>query len=85
MKSLFLVGAASREALVDALGQLLPGGTDPWILADEHGRPIARFHLDTAGGVEIDVSDVPEEKEGRVRLILASLQERVGGVLEGDW
>jgi len=83
MKSFFLEGAQSREAVVEALCDLLPGQAEPWLLMVGVGDPVAYLHLDDKGTVQADLSGRHADK-GLPLGLLASLRERVGGTITDD-
>ena len=85
MKSYFLSPISSQDIAAAALGSLLPGQRDPWLLKDAQGDAIAYFNVgpsDTAPSVatiSVDISGRHYDSDSDILAVLEKLREKVGG------
>ena len=84
MRSYFLEGARSREAVTEALCELLPGQVEPWLLMADADDPVAYLHVDGAGTVQADLSGRHSDQAVALVGLLATLQQRTGGTVSKD-
>jgi len=85
MKSYVLGPITSRDSAVSMLGTILPGQTNPWLLKDTAGDPMAYFqvvpseHTPDALTVAVDISGRHYNCDPDVIAILEKLQREIGG------
>jgi hypothetical protein len=85
VKSYFLSAISSREAAIAALGSLLPGQHDPWLLKDTHGDAMAYFRVEPSEStpstvtISVDISGRHHDRDADIVALLERLRENVGG------
>lgn len=84
LKSYFLIDVADPTALEAALGHMLPGQSQPWLLLSDQGDPIAYFNVEHRHHVQVDLSGRHCDEDEAVLKVLEALRTRVGGTIHND-
>ncbi len=85
MKQYFLFDVERPSLLPFALGRALPGQTEPWLLLDPTGDPVAYFNIVRENQVHADISGRHYYSDTEVVAVLETIRLDVGGRIEDDF
>jgi hypothetical protein len=88
VKNYFLVAIADVAKVREALGALLPGQTEPWLIPASAEDPIAYLHLSNTAedgpAIHADMSGRHYDEDERVLAVLRALRDVGGGAIRDD-
>jgi hypothetical protein len=90
VKSYFLQNIRDTNGRIDALSLILPGQSNPWVLHQEVGDPVAYFNIVDNDGevtypaISADMCGHHYNSDAQVIKALSAIQEIVGGDIVND-